>query len=155
MPKITYTAAKGLVQEAGSGVVIESDSVFFSTSPFFTVQTLSTTGAITAPGVYVITSSTGGAKTITLPSVSAFPGANFVFRIASANAHILTGSSVDQAPVFTGRELSATGAHSAKVGSKLAFTSVIGQSVVLVSDGLRYCVVGGSGSVNFSESLPA
>ena len=34
MPKITYTAAKGLVQEAGSGISLQTDSVSLTSLPF-------------------------------------------------------------------------------------------------------------------------
>ena len=149
MPKLTYTAAKGLVQEAGSGISFES-------TPFSPAQVVTNDATITTPGVYVLSSSDGtGANAFTLPSVSAYPGANFVFRLGSNDASYLTGSGADQAPVFTGRQLAAPGTMTAKVGSKLAFTGISGQSVILVSDGLRYCVVGGSGSFTLSETLPA
>ena len=50
MPKVVYTEAKGLVQEAGSGVSLE-------TLPFGSIQTVSTvannTGSL--PGVYEFT----------------------------------------------------------------------------------------------------
>ena len=155
MPKITYSPSKGLVQEAGTGVVFQGESISFAATPFSPVQEISATGAVTAPGVYTITSSTGGAKTVTLPSVSAFPGANFVFRVNSVDAHILTGSSADQKAVFTGLIQAAAGTASAKVGSKLTFAAVAGTSVVLVSDGSQYCITGGSGSFALSETIPA
>jgi hypothetical protein len=155
MPKITYSPSKGLVQEAGTGVVFQGESISFAATPFSPVQEISATGAVTAPGVYTITSSTGGAKTVTLPSVSAFPGANFVFRVNSVDAHILTGSSADQKAVFTGLVQVAAGTAAAKVGSKLTFAAVAGTSVVLVSDGSQYCITGGSGSFALSETIPA
>ena len=155
MPKIVYSPAKGLVQEAGTGVVFQGESISFAATPFTPVQSVSATGAVTAPGVYEVTSSTGGAKTITLPSVTAFPGANFVFRTTSVDAHILTGSSADQKAVFTGLTQLAAGTAAAKLGSKLTFAAVAGTSVVLVSDGSQYCITGGSGSFVLSETLPA
>jgi len=155
MPKITYSPSKGLVQEAGTGVVFQGESVSFAATPFSPVQEISATGAVTAPGVYTITSSTGGAKTVTLPSVSAFPGANFVFRVNSVDAHILTGSSADQRAVFAGLTISAAGAATARVGSKLTLPAIAGSSVVFVSDGNKYIVTGCSGSFTLSETIPA
>ena len=156
MPKIVYSPAKGLVQEAGTGVVFQGESISFAATPFTPVQTITGDSVVvTSPGVYAISSSGGGGETITLPSVTAFPGANFVFRCATADAHILTGSSADQKAVFTGLTQVAAGTAAAKVGSKLSFAAVLGTSVVLVSDGTQYCITGGSGSFTLSETIPA
>ncbi len=132
MPKLTYTAAKGLVQEAGSGISFES-------LPFTPVQTVGLTAnvTITSPGVYVLSSSTGGAKSATLPAEAAFPGANFIFRVGSADAHTVVATNI------AGRVgLAPTGD-----GTTLTFPATIGTSAVLVSDGLSYCLVAGSGSI--------
>lgn len=132
MPKITYTAAKGLVQEAGTGASFES-------LPYTPVQTVSQTGnvTITSPGVYVLSSSTGGAHVATLPPEAAFPGANFIFRLGSADAFTVVATNI------AGRVgLAPTGD-----GTTLTFPATIGTSAVLVSDGLSYCLVAGSGSI--------
>ena len=150
MPKTTITDSKGLVQEAGSGIVFES-SVFSATSlPYSPVQAISTAATVTAPGVYTIA---GGSPTVVvMPLASAHPGATYVFRSASAQAHVLTGSAESLGtPVFAGQP----GATPAGVGSKLTFAATSGVSVVLVSDGNRFCVTAGSGSITLTESLPA
>jgi hypothetical protein len=135
MPKITYTASKGLVQEAGVGVSFES-------LPFSPAQTIARTAdvSVTSPGVYVLSSSQGNAHAVTLPAESAFPGANFVFRIASADAFTVVGTNI------CGR----AGGLPAGDGTTLTFPATIGTSVVLVSDGLSYCVTAGSGSVTIA-----
>lgn len=84
MPKVVYTADKGLVQEQGSGIVFES-------GPLSTVQAKAATGVITAPGVYTLSGS--AAITMTMPLANDVPGGVFVFRAASVHTHALTGLS--------------------------------------------------------------
>lgn len=150
LPKIKYTAEKGLVQETGSGVEFQTDSLSFNAMPFSPVQAISTAATVTAPGVYTIA---GGSPTaIVMPLAATHPGATFVFRSASAQAHYLTGSAETVGtPVFVGQQ----GALPAGVGSKLTFAATSGTSVVIVSDGSRFCVTAGSGSITLTESLPA
>jgi len=149
MPKITYSPTKGLVQETGTGVVFEGESVSFAATPFSPVQAISANATVTSPGVYTIAGST---TAVVLPTAASFPGSTFVFRSASASAHFLTGSAETAGTaVFVGQ----AGATPAGVGSKLTFAATSGTSVVLVSDGIRFCVTAGSGSVTLSESIPA
>jgi hypothetical protein len=157
MPKITYTPSKGLVQEAGTGVSLQSDSVVFQAAslsftslPFSPVQAISTAATVTTPGVYTIA---GGSPTaVVMPTAASFPGATFVFRAASAQAHFLTGSAETVgSPAFT----KTAGASGVAVGSKLTLPAVAGSSVVLVSDGNKYIVSAASGSFTLSETVPA
>ena len=150
MPKIKYTAEKGLVQETGSGVDFQTDSLSFNAMPFSPVQSIAAAATVTSPGVYTIA---GGSPTaVVMPLAASHPGATFVFRSASAQAHFLTGSAeVAGVPVFAGQQ----GAIPEGVGSKLTFASTAGTSVVIVSDGIRFCIAAGSGSITLSESRPA
>jgi len=150
MPKIKYTAEKGLVQETGSGVDFQTDSLSFNAMPFSPVQSIAAAATVTSPGVYTIA---GGSPTaVVMPLAASHPGATFVFRSASAQAHFLTGSAeVAGVPVFAGQQ----GAIPAGVGSKLTFAASTGTSVVIVSDGIRFCISAGSGSITLTESLPA
>jgi len=147
MPKVVYSPAKGLVQESGTGVVFEGESISFAATPFTPVQTVSTTGAITSPGVYAITSSTGGAKTVTLPVANLFPGGTFIFRSLSADAHVIAAASADGKGIAGQAGVAAALALS---GSNLALGGKQGFSVVLVNDGQTYCVTGGSGSFSIT-----
>ena len=150
MPKIKYTAEKGLVQETGSGVDFQTDSLSFNSMPFSPVQPITTAATVTSPGVYTIA---GGSPTaVVMPLAASYPGATFVFRSASAQAHFLTGSAETVGvPVFAGQQ----GATPPGVGSKLTFAATSGTSVVIVSDGNRFCISAGSGSITLTESIPA
>lgn len=151
MPKITYDSTKGLVQETGSGVTFNSDSITFSSMPKSTVQAITTSSTVTSAGVYTISGSTGtGILQVELPLASSVPGAQFVFRAASADAHVITGSlEVAGTKVFAGIPGSSV-AGVAGQGSKLALPAVIGSSVSLVSDGKNYLLTGLSGSCTIS-----
>lgn len=133
MPKVVYTAEKGLVQEQGSGIVFES-------SPLSSVQAKVATGVITTPGVYTLSGS--AAVTMTMPLANDVPGGVFVFRAASVHTHALTGSAeAAGTTVFT---------NGTNKGSSLALTAVIGNSVSLISDGKNFCVMANSGSLTIS-----
>lgn len=128
MPKVVYTPAKGLVQEAGSGIS-------FSTLPFAVVQTQNTSsGSVSQPGVYTVSGT--AVVTTVLPDAAAVPGGLFVFRSLSAKAHALTGSTAGN--IFT------DGTYE---GKNVALSNVVGSSVSLLSDGLSYCVIANSGSL--------
>jgi len=144
MPKVVYDAARGLVQETGSGVVFNSDSVVFSSLPASTVQAITTTGAtITAPGVYTVTASAGTLTTF-VPNPSAIPGGMVIVRSLSPSAHALTGSSaVAGVNIFRSSPLASANV----VGQKFTFAATAGETVTLISDGLAFCVAAGSGSI--------
>ena len=137
MPKVVYDAARGLIQEAGSGIQFES-------TPFTPVQSLSTgssggNATISGPGVYLFNA--GGAATGSMPLASAYPGAMFIVRAGSSHAYSLTGSAEAQGvKVFTD-------AADGKIGSKLTLDNILGSSVALVSDGKSYLIMASSGSL--------
>ena len=131
MPKVVYTAAKGLVQSAGSGVTLES----LPSSP---VQAITATGAISSPGAYAISSSIG-AVTVTMPLAATHPGGVFSFRVASIHSHRLTGSD-SGALVFSG----------ATNGGRVTLQNVVGSSIVLMSDGKNFCQIGASGTLTYA-----
>lgn len=147
MPKISYDSARGLVQETGSGVSFNSDSINFSSLPTSTVQAVTTSAAVTSAGVYTVSGSTGsGVLTVVMPLASAVPGGTFVFRTTSADAHILTGSAESQGTrVFAGIPGSSIAGVAAQ-GSRLTLPNILGSSVSLVSDGKSFLVTGLSGS---------
>ena len=131
MPKVVYTPAKGLVQEAGSGIS-------FSTLPFAVVQTQNTSsGSVSQPGVYTVSGT--AVVTTVLPNAATVPGGLFVFRSLSTQAHALTGSVVGN--IFT---------DGTALGKNVALRNVVGSSVSLLSDGLSYCIVAKSGSLTVS-----
>jgi len=143
MPKVVYDAARGLVQETGSGVVFTTDSIVFSSLPTSAVQAITTNAAtITAPGVYTVAGS--GILTTFVPAPSAIPGGTVIVRSLSNHAHALTGSSaVAGLNIFRSSPLVTANV----VGQKFTFAATAGETVTLISDGLAFCVAAGSGSI--------
>jgi hypothetical protein len=137
MPKVVYTAGKGLVQETGSGIQ-------FDEMPFSPVQPVTTTGtAIRTPGVYTVTG--GSPLVVVVPAPSSIPGGTVIVRSLSAQAHALTGSS-ESAGINIFRSSPMTTANI--TGQKFTFAATIGETVTLISDGRAYCVAAGSGSIS-------
>jgi hypothetical protein len=140
MPKVNYTAVKGLVQEAGAGVQLE-------TLPFSPIQTISTvannTGSL--PGVYEFTN-TGAVSTLRMPLASSCPGGLFVFKNGTgvAQANVLTGSGE-----AAGTKVFTNGIDS-QIGSSLVLNNIAGSSVALLSTGVSYLILASSGSVTVS-----
>ena len=143
MPKVTYDAARGLVQETGSGVVFTSDSIVFSSLPTSAVQAITIDAAtITAPGVYTVAGA--GALTTFVPAPSDIPGGTVIVRSLSAHAHALTGSAaVAGLNIFRSTPLATANV----VGQKLTLASAAGNTITLISDGLAFCIAAGSGSI--------
>ena len=143
MPKVVYDAARGLVQETGSGVVFTTDSIVFSSLPTSAVQAITTNGAtITAPGVYTVAGA--GALTTFVPAPSDIPGGTVIVRSLSAHAHALTGSAaVAGLNIFRSTPLATANV----VGQKLTLASAAGNTITLISDGLAFCIAAGSGSI--------
>jgi len=133
MPKVIYTASKGLVEEGGSGINLEI-------GPTMTVQAKVANGSVVFPGVYTVSGSL--AVTLTMPKAETVPGGVFVFRAVSAHAHAVTGSlETEGTTVFT---------DGTDTGSKLALAAAVGNSVSLISDGKNFCVLANSGSLTIS-----
>lgn len=149
MPKVVYTAAKGLVQQKGSGFEINSDSLVLSALPTSTVQAKTSNPTITAPGVYTLSGTVASVITGTMPLASDVPGGIFIFRNLSATGNYLTGSAeTSGTKVFKGV---VTGSEAQTQGSKLTLYSGVGASVALVSDGKSFLVMASSGSLTIGE----
>lgn len=147
MSRVIYDSVKGLVEYAdGDGFEIQGD-VTLSSSPISTVSLINADATLVKGGVYTV-SGTDGYNEVTMPLASSVPGATFIFRSLSVDAHYLTGSAeVAGTKVFAGQP--GTGAL-ANNGSKLTLPSVVGSSVVLVSDGKNFLVSAASGSFTIS-----
>jgi len=144
MPKVKINNKKGLVQEGGSGVDLE-------VSPTLSTHTLSKATTLTQGGFYILSASDGQtAVTYTMPAASKNPGSMFIFRIGSADAHVLTASTVAAtAGTFQGGYTGLTAGDAAS-GDSLTFPAVVGCSVAMVSDGRQYLLLNGSGSLTFA-----
>ena len=151
--KVTLDATEGLVQtkvDDGS-----SDALPQGFSPHrLPVTTLSanTTLGASAGGVYSITSSTGGAKTVTLPAASAAAGMMLVFRSLSADAHVVTASQ----EVAKTKAISLVGpsgsTSSGTLGSRMTFPATAGSSAAMMCTGQGWLIIGASGSVDVSST---
>ena len=140
MPKVTMNDSKGLVQSSGSGVEIDS-TVSMTSLPTTPVSAKTVAETIVSPGAYTL--SGAGALTMIMPLASSVPGGTFVFRTASAHAHILTGSQeANGTKVFAGQ----AGATPDAQGSRLTLSAVQGSSVALISDGASFLLMAASGS---------
>ncbi len=146
MAKVTFSDAVGVkVEKDGSGVVFENAATQ-SSSPKLNIQSITSATTLTLGGVYTIAG--GSAITVTMPLASSVPGSTFIFRSASAHAHILTGSQETAGTkVFAGM-FGSTGVNGQ--GSSLALNSTLGSSVALVSDGASFLLQALSGSCTIS-----
>ncbi len=146
----TRVRAEGAICEGnGSGFGIDKDS---SNSGF--MPWAQSTGSITATvsltagqaaGVSTV-SGTSAALTVSLPSAALTAGSMIVFRSLSAHAHIVSASG-DAGNTITRQVFSGTAGMVSGLGSRVTFPATVGTSCVLFSDGLSYCLIGGSGTL--------
>jgi hypothetical protein len=150
MPKVTINDSQGLVQSSGSGVEFNSSvsinsPVSMTSLPTTAVSAKTAAETLVSPGAYTVSGSS--ALTMIMPQASSVPGGTFVFRTASAHAHILTGSQESSGTkVFAGMP----GATPDAQGSKLTLSAVQGSSVALISDGASFLLMAASGSHTIS-----
>jgi hypothetical protein len=140
MPKVTYTAARGLVQEAGSGLDIAGElrgtkkQVIATTSTL----TLADSGAVLAP-------TAGAAQTFTLPAVATAAGFHVTFHAGSAQAHVINGGGAKiQGAIFDNSAGVGTLARNA-VTNRTSITlanPAVGDYLSIVGDGTNYYVFG-------------
>lgn len=122
-----------------TGISIERTTANRGFAPF-PVDGVPTIGSSTLTagdgGVNVISGS--GVQTVVLPTAASCPGAEFVFKVGSASAHIVTSS----------QETAGTTAlvSGSVAGAKLTFAATVGASAILKSDGTHFIVVGNFGN---------
>jgi len=165
MPKIKVTDNKGLVQETGTGVDIESK---FKKSVSYDVTDLTVNTTLTRGGVYTMNSES--TITGTLPLASSVPGSLWVFRVKSHDQqHSLTGSNAGIGIVATSGEklfcmnptgVSGTMGHGATdavanpktSGGELKLSASAGCAVTLMCDGFQYHALSASGTLTFVDT---
>lgn len=149
MVKVRITD-KGIIQEAGDGIVLETGGVKQVGSG--TVSTTSTLTVQQVVGMTVLSSS--AVITGTMPLAANLAGSRMIFRVGSAHAHVLTGSAeAGGTKVFCRLPYSSSlGQSNVTNGSKLVLPAVVGSSVALLSDGVNLLVLCGSGSFTLSDS---
>jgi hypothetical protein len=90
MPKVKYTAAKGLVQSSGSGVSFAGNSLAGAPRTLISLTGAGATATLTAEDTGCVVKMGGSnASTVTLPAVAA--GLSFRFVAVTAHAHVITG----------------------------------------------------------------
>ena len=139
MPKVTYTSAKGLIQEAGSGIAISGNELVGDLVKVITTTstlTLSDSGCVLIP-------TAGAAQTFTLPAVTTAAGFHVTFRAGSAQQHVIAGT------VFTGAYYHATNLSTlarvvvnAAASLTLGTNKAIGDYLTITGDGTSYHVFG-------------
>lgn len=138
MPKVVYTAAKGLVQQAGSGLDF-SGSQLVGTAQKIVATTvtlaLSDSGCVLAP-------TAGAAQTFTLPAVATAAGFNVTFIAGSAQAHVINGGTSKIQGVNYHNTNGTTLARAAVTNrSSLTLANpAIGDYITICGDGTNYYV---------------
>jgi len=139
MPKVTYTAARGLIQEAGSGLDIAGElrgtkKEIISTSA---TLTLADSGAVLAP-------TAGAAQTFTLPDVTTAAGFHVTFHAGSAQAHVINGGgSKIQGAIFDNTNASTFVRNAISNRSSITLANpAVGDYLTIVGDGTNYYVFG-------------
>jgi hypothetical protein len=148
--------SRGIVDDGTSGLSVAGQVT--SQAQVLSVKQLTASGSvqITSPGFYFLAatgseSTWGGYFTGSVPDAGSFPGSELVIAETANNfAWQLTGSSHKAGrAVFVHKSGSLPGAPHAIYGGTAATLSPSG-SVILRSDGFRWCILGGSGSCTLS-----
>lgn len=141
--KITLDPVRGLVEEnvaAGS-----SDALPQGLSPYrlpvTVIHAANATLGADAGGVYVLSASTGGAKTLFLPPVATAAGMHLIVRAGSDDAHVVSASNGGR-PI-AGLLLNLT----ASSGQRVTLPALAGAAINLTSDGANWHLLVASGSV--------
>ena len=140
------STSSGVAISAGGLTVLSSSATnpIVGVSPFkvASVLVLTNHAIMSAHSAGVTTISGAAAKVITMPSASLCPGAEFIIRTLSVDAHVLTASQETPGTrVFLPSGMLTITGSSTLSGSKITFTSgLVGQSIVLKCDGIQYFV---------------
>lgn len=145
MPKVVYTAAKGLVQEAGSGFNITGAA---SVSGNFTgskKEVKAVTVALTiADSGCVLAPTAGSAQTFTLPAVGTAAGFHVTFHAGSAAAHVIAGGGGKiQGAIFDNTNGSLFVRNVVSNATSITLVNpLVGDYLSIVGDGTNYYVFG-------------
>lgn len=131
MVKTRVTSA-GIVSSPGSG--------FIGSFTEASQQTRRASATLTAADAgLIILSASQGALTMVLPRASDAPGASFIFRSTSPSAHVLT-SSQDAGNVIITQSSFSDQLNTS--GSIITFPPITGSSIMLMSEGVNWFVLG-------------
>lgn len=90
-------------------------------------------------------SGSAGVITVVMPLASTCPGAEFILRSLSLDAHVLTASQET-----AGTKAFVTQLGAAARGSKITFGALVGNSTIIKSDGVNFHLISFSGSASIS-----
>lgn len=138
-----------------NGLVVGREVASVGMMPYNLNSTTKTANATltNADAGITLVSGTASALTVTMPAAPAAPGSLFIIRSLSAHAHVITGSTSDAGVLFVERGMMAgplVTNFSGSQGQRLTMPATANASVVMMSDGVRWCVFGGSGSLTYT-----
>lgn len=149
----TRITSRGIFDEPGSGVSIETDGL--DGTGGLAPYSMHTSGAasitLTAQDAGIITLD-GTARTVVLPSLTASVGGMFVLRSVAASAHVITSSQESGNPInmmIWNPDTALPGAKgfvTASAGSRITFPAVAGAYVAMLSTGAHWAVLSSSGT---------
>ena len=145
MPKVTVNGDQGLVQETGSGFVINSAADVVGELRGAKKQIVATTATLTlADSGCVLAPTAGAAQTFTLPGVTTAAGFHVTFVAGSAQAHVINGGGAKmQGAIFDNTNGSTLARNAVTNRTSITLANpAIGDYVTIVGDGTNYYVFG-------------
>lgn len=152
-----WVKGKGFIQEevSSGGDTIELDTAA-GLSPFQrNVVARTATATLTGADVGISTLSGSGAGGLgtalkmTLPDPASVPLAVYGFRMLDARSHVITSSAPNTVLPFLPPSAS-IGANTLQASAHITMSAVVGSTLLLQSDGLRYLMYAASGSHTFA-----
>lgn len=142
--------SQGIVDDGSSNLTV-AGAATVGGGVRFTPSTLDgtqTSVTISSPGFYFVSASVG--FTGSVPSAANYPGSHLFISETGGTALMLTGSSYAAGKaVFVHKSGSLPGGLAAAYGGTSLTLSASG-SVGMFSDGFRWCITGGSGSMTLA-----
>jgi len=146
MPKVVYTAAKGLVQEGGSGFSVTGDASVSGELTGYKKDVIATTTTLVLADSGAVLAPTGAARTFTLPAVATAAGFHVTFHAGSAHAHVINGgSSKIQGAIYHNTNGSTLARQEVVNRTSITLNAanpLVGDYFTIVGDGTNYYVYG-------------
>jgi hypothetical protein len=152
MPKLTYSATKGLVQEAGAGIDLATDSVGVGLRRKVITWSADKTLTAADSGAIVFCSQQGTAIDLELPTAANAGSGWFceVVMVAASTAAATIDFQADTALVFVHLADGGTDSNAATVQTKqslvLSTSATVGTRVSILSNGTAYYVTAWTGT---------
>lgn len=138
MPKVTYTAAKGLIQEAGSGIAFSGNQLVGNKK-----KTISSSTTLTLADSGCVIAALGTAQTFTLPAVATAAGFYVTFHNGSVANHIINGGGAKiQGAIYHNTAGTTLARQAVTDRSQITLAGAVGDYLTIVGDGTNYYVFG-------------